>query len=122
LSVDPILAVPGLRLALAKQSAPVVAVSPIIGGQAVKGPTAKMMSELGIAVTTQSIAAHYEGLIDGLLIDSTDTADAASVDLPVIATNTLMRSLADRERLAHDVLAFCDTLARSPIAGVAGAG
>jgi LPPG:FO 2-phospho-L-lactate transferase len=121
LSVDPILAVPGLRLALSKQSAPVVAVSPIIAGQAVKGPTAKMMSELGIAVTTQSIAAHYEGLIDGLLIDSTDIADSASVDLPVIATNTLMRSLADRERLAHAVLAFCDTLAQSPVSGLAGA-
>ena len=122
LSVDPILAVPELRAALVNQSAPVVAVSPIIGGQAVKGPTAKMMSELGIAVTTHSIAAHYEGLIDGLLIDSTDIADRASVDLPVIATNTLMRSLADRERVAHDVLGFCDTLAQSPVSGLAGAG
>lgn len=124
LSVDPILAVPGLRAALVSHSAPVIAVSPIIGGQAVKGPTAKMMAELGIAVTTQSIAAHYRGLIDGLVIDCADAADRATVDLPVIATSTLMRTLDDRERLACDVLAFCDTLARGrgPVVAVAEAG
>jgi LPPG:FO 2-phospho-L-lactate transferase len=112
LSVDPILAVPGLREALANHSAPVVAVSPIIGGQAVKGPTAKIMAELGITVTTQSVAAHYQGLIEGLVIDSSDAVDRATIDLPVIATNTMMRSIDDREYLARAVLGFCDALAR----------
>jgi LPPG:FO 2-phospho-L-lactate transferase len=117
LSVDPILAVPGLRAAIVNHSAPVVAVSPIVGGRAVKGPTAKMMAELGIAVTTQSIAAHYRGLIEGLVIDSADVADRATIDLPVIATNTMMRSIDDRERLACEVLALCDKLPckRSPV-------
>jgi LPPG:FO 2-phospho-L-lactate transferase len=118
LSIDPILAVPGLAARLANTSAPVIAVSPIIGGQAVKGPTAKMMAELSIAITTQSIAAHYRGLIDGLVIDSADAAGGATVGLPVIATNTMMRSIEDRECLAFEVLAFCDGLAheRSPSA------
>jgi LPPG:FO 2-phospho-L-lactate transferase len=112
LSIDPILSVPGLRAALAKHPAPVVAVSPIIGGEAVKGPTAKMMAELGIAATTQSIAAHYRSLVSGLVIDRVDAADRERVDVSSIATNTLMRSIEDRARLARDVLAFCDTLAR----------
>jgi LPPG:FO 2-phospho-L-lactate transferase len=112
LSIDPILAVPGLTAALVSGSAPIVAVSPIIGGQAVKGPTAKMMRELGIAVTTQAIAAHYRGLIDGLVIDAADAADRGSIDVPVLVTNTIMRSVADRERLAREVIEFSDTLMR----------
>ena len=110
LSVDPILAVPQLADALKRAPAPVVAVSPLIGGQAVKGPTGKMMAELGIATGTHSIAAHYRGLIDGLVIDTTDGADRTQADLPVTVTNTMMRSVEDRERLARDVLAFCATL------------
>jgi LPPG:FO 2-phospho-L-lactate transferase len=116
LSVDPILAVPGLAAGLVNASAPIVAVSPIIGGQAVKGPTAKMMAELGIGVTTQSIVAHYRGLIDGLMIDRVDGADRATVDLPIAVANTMMRSISDRERLACDVLAFCDSLAHKALA------
>lgn len=111
LSVDPILAVAGLTVELLNASVPIVAVSPIIGGKAVKGPTAKMMAELGIAVTTQSIAAHYRGLIDGLMIDRVDGADRATVDLPIAVADTMMRSIDDRERLACEVLAFCDSLA-----------
>ena len=114
LSVDPILAVPGIAAALATSSAPVIAVSPIIGGQAVKGPTAKIMNELGIAVTTESIAAHYRGLIDGLVIDEADAADRGRVDLPVLVTRTMMRDIADRERLADDVIAFANTLRHQP--------
>ena len=122
LSIDPILAVPGLTAALADGAAPVVAVSPIIGGQAVKGPTAKMMAELGAAVTAQSIAAHYRGLIDGLVIDTTDAAERESVNRPVLATNTMMRSIADRERLAYEVVTFCEALARGRFRRRAGAG
>ena len=120
LSVDPILAVPGIAAALAVSTAPVIAVSPIIGGQAVKGPTAKIMFELGVAVTTEAIAAHYGNLIDGLVIDTGDAADAKRVDLPVLATPTRMRDIADRERLARDVMAFADTLKHRPAAKLIG--
>lgn len=120
LSVDPILAVPGIAAALAMAHAPVIAVSPIIGGQAVKGPTAKIMAELGLAVTNESIAAHYRGLIDALVIDEADAADRQRIDVPVLVTRTLMRDLADRERLAGEIVAFAETLARPPAARRAG--
>ena len=110
LSVDPLLAMPAMRTALARSAAPVIAVSPIIGGQVVKGPTAKIMTELGIPVTTQSIAEHYRWLIDGLVIDEADEADAAGLDMPVLATPTLMRDLADRKRLAREVIAFAEKI------------
>jgi LPPG:FO 2-phospho-L-lactate transferase len=109
LSVDPILAIPGLRGALAAAAAPVVAVSPQIAGQAVKGPTAKLMAELGLPLTNASIAAHYAGLIDGLLIDSGD--DAEGVAVPVARTATLMRSLEDRARVAQAALDLAGALA-----------
>jgi LPPG:FO 2-phospho-L-lactate transferase len=120
LSVDPILAVPGLAAALAARAAPVIAVSPIIGRQAVKGPTAKIMTELGLAVTTETIAGHYRGLIDGLVIDAADAADGERVGLPVLTTRTMMRDIADRERLARDVMAFADTLKQRPAAKLIG--
>ena len=110
LSIDPILAVPGIASAVAVSPAPVIAVSPLIAGKAVKGPTAKIMSELGIAVTTQTIADHYHGLIEGLVIDVSDRGDQDNLDLPVLVTRTMMNDLADRERLAADVLAFADEL------------
>jgi len=112
LSVDPILSVAGIRDALARSAAPVIAVSPIIGGAAVKGPTAKIMRELAIAVNTQAIDAHYRGLIDGLMIDEADAADEAQAGVPVMVTRTMMKDLADRERLAAEVVAFADELSR----------
>ena len=72
LSVDPILAVPGMREALRASGAPIVAVSPIIAGKAVKGPAAKIMAELGLQADSRTIARHYDGLIDGFVIDSGD--------------------------------------------------
>jgi LPPG:FO 2-phospho-L-lactate transferase len=120
LSVDPILAVPGIAAALSTARAPVIAVSPIIGGQAVKGPTAKIMAELGIAVTNESIASHYRGLIAGLVIDEADAADRARVDVPVLVAHTMMRDMADRERLAGQIIAFAETLAHPPTARIAG--
>jgi LPPG:FO 2-phospho-L-lactate transferase len=116
LSIDPILAVPGIRAALANSAAPVVAVSPIIGGRAVKGPTAKIMGEMGLAVNTPSIVAHYRGLIDGLVIDRADAADDSEANMPIMATPTMMKTLADRDRLAGDVLSFAEQLARQPAA------
>jgi LPPG:FO 2-phospho-L-lactate transferase len=111
LSVDPILATPNIRKLIEATQAPVVAVSPIIGGAAVKGPTTKIMRELGAPATSQTIAQHYRGLIDGLVIDE---ADAAERDLPEVAvkvTRTLMQNDADRDRLAAETLAFADELA-----------
>ena len=110
LSIDPILAVAGMRTGLMNAAAPIVAIAPIIDGQAIKGPTVKIMSELGIAPTTASIAAHYHGLLDGLVIDEADADDAASHDVSVYATRTVMNDLPDRIRLAKETLAFADTL------------
>lgn len=112
LSVDPILAVPGMREAIGASAAPVVAVSPLVGGNAVKGPTAKIMSELGLKADPLTIARHYDGLIDGLVIDNQDNATAATLPVPVRVTATLMQSLEDRERLAAECVAFADELAR----------
>lgn len=114
LSVDPILALPGLRRALATCPAPVVAVSPIIAGRAIKGPTAKMMAELGKRVTAATVARHYAGLIDGFVIDHRDGDIEPLAGITVTAATTLMSSLADRESLGREVLAFADTLGRSP--------
>lgn len=112
LSIDPILAVPGVREALRQTSSPVIAVSPIIAGKAVKGPTAKIMRELGVSPTTREICKHYEGLIDGLVIDEADAGDAGSVDVKVAVTRTLMESIEDKRTLARDVLGFAERLAR----------
>jgi LPPG:FO 2-phospho-L-lactate transferase len=111
ISIDPILALPGLRAALAATAAPVIAVSPIIAGRAVKGPTAKMMTELRLSVDPIAVATHYRGLIDGYVMDDADSQMAAMLDLPVETTRTLMQSLDDREALARTVLAFADRIA-----------
>lgn len=112
LSIDPILAVPGMRDAVRASGAPVIAVTPIVGGKALKGPTAKIMAELGIAPDARSIASHYGDLIDGFVLD---TQDAQSIDVmsrPVTATNTVMHTLDDKLALARQCLAFCDRLVR----------
>lgn len=110
LSVDPILAVPGLKAALRAAPAPVIAVSPIIGGNAVKGPTAKLMQEFGLSVTNQSIAAHYADVMDGLLIDESDAAPSG--DISVAAARTLMKSDDDRRRVAEAALALARRVGR----------
>jgi LPPG:FO 2-phospho-L-lactate transferase len=110
LSIEPILAIPGWRAALAASAAPIVAVSPLIGGQAVKGPTAKIMRELDLEVSTRTIASHYFELIDGLVVDPVDAESAAALGLPVLVTPTLMRTLEDKAQLARAVLEFATTL------------
>jgi len=112
LSVDPILALPALRQALQDRTAPAVAISPLIGGQAVKGPTAKIMAELGVPQTQASMARHYDGLIDGIMIDSTDRSEAANLPLTTRSSRILMTSLEDRERLAREALEFGASLDR----------
>ena len=113
ISIDPILAVPGMRAAIAACRAPVIAVSPLIGGRAVKGPAAKMMAELGLPTTAQAVAAHYAGLLDGFVLDTADAAEAEAIDVPCIATPTLMMSDDDKRALAADVLAFARRLSRT---------
>jgi len=113
LSVDPILAVPGVRDAMRAASAPTVAVSPIVGGEAIKGPAAKLMRELGVTPGVAAVAAHYRGLTHGLVLDHVDDAEAAAVRALGIApavTATVMRSDADRLQLARDTLALAKTL------------
>jgi LPPG:FO 2-phospho-L-lactate transferase len=109
LSVDPILALPGVRDALTSCRAPVVAVSPIIGGRAVKGPTAKMMGELGLPSTATTIARHYDGLIDLFVVDHSE-GDISLPNMRVAKAAILMSSLADREALAGTVLACADEI------------
>jgi LPPG:FO 2-phospho-L-lactate transferase len=109
LSIDPILAVPGLRDAIVAAQVPVLAVSPIIGGTAVKGPAAKMMKELGFGASVVTIARHYAGLIGGLVIDDADAQHAGEIEasgVRVRVSAILMRDADDRTRLAAECLAF----------------
>jgi len=105
LSIDPILRVPGIVAALKSVRAPVVAVSPLIGGAAVKGPTAKIMKELGMPASTAAIVSHYP-FLDGIVIDDRDRAEAEALEVPVHVTATLMRTKDDRVALAAACLSF----------------
>ncbi len=111
LSVDPILAVPGLLAALKASGAPIIAVSPIIAGKALKGPAAKIMGELGLAVNSASVARHYSGLIDGFVVDTADAALVSDLGVPALVTNTVMQTVDDKVALARDCLDFCARLA-----------
>ncbi|MEO7386734.1 MAG: 2-phospho-L-lactate transferase [Gammaproteobacteria bacterium] len=109
LSIAPILAIPSLAAALRSTTAPVIAISPIVGGRALKGPTAKIMSELGVPVSAGAIARHYRDLIDGFILDDTDRSEAEALiagGLAVGATQTIMTTLEDRMRLAEFALGF----------------
>ena len=108
LSVDPILAVTGVREAVAVLAVPVLAVSPLIGGKAIKGPLAKLLGEMGQDVGNRAIARHYGRLVSHMVIDASDAADAQGLrdtGLCVTVTETMMRNSADRESLARRVLA-----------------
>jgi LPPG:FO 2-phospho-L-lactate transferase len=106
-SIAPILAVGGIRAALAGSR--VVAVSPIIGGRALRGPAAKMYSEMGIEPSALAVAAHYQDLCAGFVLDNSDAGlESAVFDMGMrpLVTNTIMRSPEDRTRLAENVLDF----------------
>jgi len=114
-SVDPILSIPGLAAALRTTRVPIVAVSPIIGGEAVKGPTAKMMRELAVPATTAAVAQHYRDLIDGFIIDQADAGAAAEISrlgVDTTVAQTLMVTLADRTDLARRTIDFASRLNR----------
>jgi LPPG:FO 2-phospho-L-lactate transferase len=104
ISVEPILSLPGVRDALNACRAQIVAVSPIIAGRAVKGPTAKMMAELGLNPSARAVAEWYGDLLDVYIVDHADAAQMDGIHPRVIATKTLMLTLEDRESLARVVL------------------
>lgn len=104
LSIEPMLAIPALRSALRATAAPVIAVSPIIGGHAVKGPTAKMMQELGLQVSALTTAQRYADILDLYVLDVQDAALASAVRTPTLITQTLMTTLEDKIALARAIL------------------
>lgn len=111
-SVDPMLNLPGVRTAIAGLSCPVVAVSPIIAGAAIKGPAAKMMRELGCPNSALAVAEHYKGLVTDFVIDNADrklVKDIEALGMRVHCCDSLMRNAEDRSRLAAEVLAMCET-------------
>jgi LPPG:FO 2-phospho-L-lactate transferase len=105
ISIGPILAVPGLREALAASPAPVVAVSPLVGGAVVKGPTEPFMAWAGQPLSSDGIAGHYAGVLDGLV------ADERAGAVPTLETDVLMPDAPGRQRLAGETLRFVDSLA-----------
>ncbi len=109
-SIEPILAVPAIRVALEQCEAPVIAVTPIIGGKAIKGPAAKMMAELGLEVSVASVAGRYVGLIDGFVVDATDALPQPEPPIRFFRAATLMNADGDRLLLAHAVLRAADAL------------
>lgn len=101
LSIDPLLAIPELREALRSAAVPVVAVTPIIAGKAIKGPTAKIMGELGIDISPLSVAEHYGDVLDGFVLDSRDEALADRFTIATEVTDTFMRSPDVSDRVAQ---------------------
>ncbi len=107
-SIDPILAVPGVRDELLKKR--VVAVSPLVGGKAIKGPAAKMFTELEIEPSAAAVAAHYGGLLSGFVLDKMDENLTKSIRLKTLITDTIMVEKQDRLRLGEEVLSFARAL------------
>jgi LPPG:FO 2-phospho-L-lactate transferase len=112
-SIGPILAVPGMRKALDASRAPKIAVSPIVGGRALKGPADKMLSSLGHEVSAAGVARIYRGLIEGMVVDRVDEEERSEIEalgMRVLVTDAIMRDAPDRARLAREVLEFGDGL------------
>ena len=111
ISIGPILAVPGMREAIAGAAAPVVAVSPFVAGAVVKGPTERLMRSTGLEPTAAGVATAYAGLIDGLVVDAADPEDGpARPGLSVTRFDTLMADAEARRRIAAATLEFARTL------------
>jgi LPPG:FO 2-phospho-L-lactate transferase len=108
-SIGPMLAIRGLKEALAQATGMRIAISPLIGGEAVKGPTVPMMQAAGLPITPVGVAQAYEGLLDAIVIDRQDVAFKPALEsegLRVLVTNTLMEGFEGRLRLAAEVLDF----------------
>jgi LPPG:FO 2-phospho-L-lactate transferase len=108
-SIGPILAVPGMQKALAASRAPKIAVSPLIGGRALKGPADRMLDTLGYEVSATGVARIYEGLVDGMVVDGIDVGERRGIEalgMRVLTTDAVMRDSGDQARLALEVLQF----------------
>lgn len=108
-SIGPILGVPGMRDALAQAAAPIVAVSPIVGGRALKGPADRMLASLGHEVSALGVSRLYAGLARGIVIDHVDGDQRGTIEalgMRVLVTNIVMGGADDRQRLAQEVLTF----------------
>ena len=107
ISIGPILAVPGIRDELKTAKAEVIAITPIIAGRALKGPAADMLRDLGHEVTARAVAAMYQDFCDVFVLDASDAALRPQIEalgLRVVVTDTVMTTLADKQRLARDIL------------------
>jgi LPPG:FO 2-phospho-L-lactate transferase len=111
-SVDPILALPGIQDRLQRHKAPVIAVSPIVANKAIKGPTAKMMQELGLELSALGVYRHYGDLLDGFVLDEQDRRLINDVQEPrqLHCCNTIMDSMDDRITLARECLLYAAVL------------
>lgn len=112
-SIDPLLSLPGMRERLARCKAPVIAVSPIVAGAAIKGPAAKMMHELALAVSATSVLRHYADFLDGFIVDELDSDLQAELDssgVRIKKAQTMMDGLEDRIALARVCVEFCANL------------
>ncbi|HAF48416.1 MAG TPA: 2-phospho-L-lactate transferase [Anaerolineaceae bacterium] len=110
-SIDPILKIPGYVEAIREK--PVIAVSPLIGGKALKGPAAKMYEELGVKPSAAAVAKHYQDILTGFVIDNQDRQELEKIErwrIIALVTNILMKNNQDRFRLAEEVLRFCETI------------
>ena len=108
-SIGPILAVPGMQKALTASRAPKIAVSPLVGGRALKGPADRMLDTLGYEVSATGVARIYEALVDGMVVDKIDAGERAGIEtlgMQVLTTDAVMRDAQDRARLATEVLRF----------------
>ncbi|HEX9774484.1 MAG TPA: 2-phospho-L-lactate transferase [Actinomycetota bacterium] len=103
-SIDPILAVDGVRAALAATRAPVVAISPIVGGKVVRGMADKLLPAIGVPVSAAGVAGHYAGMLDGFILDEVDAQEAAGIGVPARAVPAIMRTPEDAAALAKQAL------------------
>ncbi|MGI9235057.1 MAG: 2-phospho-L-lactate transferase [Woeseiaceae bacterium] len=115
LSIDPAINLPGVRKKMAAHVAPVIAVSPLVAGDSLKGPTSKIMRELGLPCNAVEVASHYRGLIDGIVIDRQDEhlgADIERLGIRLATANIVMNSAEEKIGLAESVLEFTRELAQ----------
>ena len=113
LSIDPILSIQGLKRAFADSGAKIVAVTPIVGGAAIKGPAAKNLSELGYPVSATTVAKHYEGLIHGFVLDKRDREETKQIEklgIAVLVAETIMNDLETKIQLAEKTLQFAKSI------------
>ena len=111
ISIGPILAVPGIRKALERRRGATAAISPIVGGRALKGPAAKMMRELKMSASALGVARYYRGLVNVFILDKEDETQAAKVEslgMRAIVTDTIMTGLSKKKALARAVMKAID--------------